>query len=284
MSVVAIITDTDASLPQSISEEFGIYQVPITVNFGNEVLKTGIDIDDQSLFERVDREGKLPTTSAPAPGDFSMVFEKAFDSGAESILCFCVSSEISATYAAAMTARQLIPERDIHVVDTRTLTMAQGFMVLAAAEAAKEGHSVSDILALVEGMRERIYMFGVLPTLKYLAMSGRVGYIAAGFANVISIKPILTVRDGKLDLLERVRTLKKAWARAIQLTIEAINGRNVERLAIVHVRAESEATDFYKQLDESINYSGEVLYAELTPGLSVHSGAGMVGVCFVVGE
>lgn len=188
MSVVAIITDTDASLPQSISEEFGIYQVPITVNFGNEVLKTGIDIDDQSLFERVDRAGKLPTTSAPAPGDFSTVFEKAFDSGAESILCFCVSSEISATYAAAKTARQLIPERDIHVVDTRTLTMAQGFMVLAAAEAAKEGHSVSDILALVEGMRERIYMFGVLPTLKYLAMSGRVGYIAAGFANVISIK------------------------------------------------------------------------------------------------
>ncbi len=284
MPGIAIITDTDASLPQSICDEFGIYQVPIAINFGLEVLKTGIDIDDKSLFDRVDREGKLPTTSAPAPGDFSKVFEKAFDLDAESILCFCVSSEISATYGAAMSARQLMPERDIHVVDTRNLTMAQGFMVLAAAEAAREGHPVSEILTMVEGMRERIYMFGVLPTLKYLAMSGRVGSVAAGFANVISIKPILTVRDGKLDLLERVRTLKKAWMRAIQLSEETIGGRRVERLAIVHVRAEPEAEEFYRQLNESINYPGEVIYAELTPGLSVHSGAGMVGVCFVVGE
>lgn len=284
MPKIAIITDTDASLPQSISDKFGIHQVPITVNFGTEVLKTGIDIDDQSLFERVDKEGKLPTTSAPAPGEFSTAFERAFESGAETVLCFCVSSEISATYGAAESARQMMPERDIHVFDTRNLTMGQGFMVLAAAEAVKEGKPVSEILSLVEGMRDRIYMFAVLPTLKYLAMSGRVGHVAAGFANVISIKPILTVRDGKLDLLERVRTLSKAWARAIQLSVEAIGSRRVERLAVVHVRAESEAEDFYRQLNESFNYPGEVIYAELTPGLSVHSGAGMVGACFVVSD
>jgi len=127
-------------------------------------------------------------------------------------------------------------------------------------------------------------MYAVLPTLKYLAMSGRVGSLAAGFADVISIKPILTVRDGKLDLLERVRTLKKAWKRAIELSAEAVGSSQVERLAIVHVNAESEAIEFYKQLNQAISFSGEVLYAELTPGLSVHSGAGMVGACFVVSE
>ena len=115
-------------------------------------------------------------------------------------------------------------------------------------------------------------------------MSGRVGSLAAGFADVISIKPILTVRDGKLDLLERVRTLKKAWKRAIELSAEAVGSSQVERLAIVHVNAESEAIEFYKQLNQAISFSGEVLYAELTPGLSVHSGAGMVGACFVVSE
>ena len=106
MPAVAVITDTDASLPESVSDQFHILQVPITINFGSEVLKTGIDIDDQSLFDRVDREGKLPTTSAPSPGEFSDTFAQALRSGAETVLCFCVSSEISATYEAAVSAQK----------------------------------------------------------------------------------------------------------------------------------------------------------------------------------
>lgn len=271
-------------MPKSVSEKFGVHQVPIAVNFGSEELKTGIDIDDRGLFERVDKGGKLPTTSAPAPGDFSSAFEKAFEVGAESVLCFCVSSEVSATYGAAEAARQMMEDKDIHVVDTLSLSMGQGFMVLAAAEATQAGRSVPEILSLVEGLHQRTYLYAVLPTLKYLAMSGRVGHLAAGFADMISIKPVLTIKDGKLDLLERVRTLKKAYSRAIELCVEAIDSRPVERLAIVHVRAEDEARQFCEQFNQAVNYSGEMFYAELTPGLSVHSGAGMVGACFVVSD
>jgi DegV family protein with EDD domain len=284
MSATAIITDTDASLPQPVADQYSIQQVPITVHFGSEILKTGIDIDDAGLFARVDREGALPTTAAPAPGDFAKAFEKAFEGGAETVLCFCVSSKVSATYGAAVAARQTMPERDIKVVDTLNLTMGQGFMVLAAAEAAQAGQPAGEILNLVEEVRARTHMYAVLPTLKYLAMSGRVGSLAAGFADVISIKPILTIQDGKLDLLERVRTLKKAWRRAIRLSEESIGSSKVERMAILHVNAEAEAKEFSNQLGQVVPYSGEVLFAELTPGLSVHSGAGMVGVCFVVRE
>ncbi len=258
--------------------------MPITVNFGAEVLKTGIDIDDAGLFARVDREGTLPTTAAPAPGDFTTAYKNAFENGAETVLCFCVSSEISATYGAAVAARQTMPDWDIQVVDTLNLTMGQGYMVLAAAEAAQGGKPVPEILSIVDQIRARSHMYAVLPTLKYLAMSGRVGSLAAGFADVISIKPILTVRDGKLDLLERVRTLKKAWKRAIELSSEAVGTNKVEQMSIVHVNAESEAKEFYNQLRQVVSSSGEVLFAELTPGLSVHSEAGMVGVCFVVSE
>ncbi len=137
---------------------------------------------------------------------------------------------------------------------------------------------------MVEDMQARTYLFGVVPTLKYLAMSGRVGQVAAGIGDIISIKPVLTIKDGKLDLLERVRTLKKAYARAIELCVEAIDSRPVERLAIVHVRAEEEANKFNAQFQQAVNYSGETLYAELTPGLSVHTGAGLVGASFVVSE
>jgi len=274
MPAVAIITDTDASLPNDVAENYIIQQVPITVNFGSEVLKSGIDIDVTGLFARVDREGTLPTTAAPAQGDFATAFEKSFESGADSVLCFCVSSEVSATYGAAVAARQT----------TLNLTMGQGFMVLGAAEAARNGKPVPEILSIAEQVRKRTHMYAVLPTLKYLAMSGRVGSLAAGFTDVISVKPILTVRDGKLDLLERVRTLKKAWKRAIELSAAAVGTSQVERLAIVHVNAVSEAREFYKQVSASVPYSGEVFYAELSPGLSVHSGSGMVAVCFVVSE
>jgi DegV family protein with EDD domain len=282
MARIAIVTDTDASLPKKVSADLGIHQVPIAVSFGSEVLKTGIEIDDKSLFERVDRDGKLPTTSAPAPGDFAAAFGAAFKAGAESVLCFCVSSEMSATFSAAESARQTMPERDIHILDTLSLSMGQGFMVMAAAEAAQHGSSITEIISLVESLRERTYLFAVLPTLKYLAMSGRVGQVAAGVADIISIKPLLTIKDGKLDLLERVRTLKRAYSRAVDLCLEAQDSRPVERLAIVHVRAEDEAQRFYDQLIKAINFTGEPLYAELTPGLSVHTGAGLVGTCFVV--
>jgi fatty acid-binding protein DegV len=99
-----------------------------------------------------------------------------------------------------------------------------------------------------------------------------------------NIKPILTMRDGKLDLLERVRTQRKAWARAIELSVEAAASRRIERLAMVHVSAESEAHEFYKQIRKAIPCPEEVLYAELTPGLSVHSGDSMVGAAFVAAE
>ena len=284
MTPLAIITDTDASLPVDLAERLEIDQVPILIQFGDETFKTGIDIDDLKVFRRIDREGKLPTTSAPAPGQFAQAYRQAFERGADSVICFCVSSKVSATYSAALTARETMPARDITVIDTLSLSMGQGFMVLAAAETAASGATRQEVIDHALEIGNRSYLYAALSTLKYLAMSGRVGHLAAGMATLLNVKPILTIQDGKLDMLERARTRKKSWERLIELTIEHLKGQPIERLAVVHVAAPDEANKFKELIQAQLPCPDEILISELTPGLSVHSGAGMVGLAYVAGK
>ena len=110
-----------------------------------------MDINDAQLFARIDRENKLPTTSAPSTGQFKEAFQNAFDAGAETVVCICVSGAVSATYNSALGAKELLPERDIEVIDSRSLSMGQGFQVLAAAEAAQQGKSKEEVVAAAEG-------------------------------------------------------------------------------------------------------------------------------------
>lgn len=284
MTKYAVITDTDASISLAQAEKLSIRQVPIIVQFGEESFRAVYDIDDRQTFSRIDSAGKLPTTSAPSPGQFVQEFKSAFDQGAEGILCFTVSSEVSATYAAAVTASKDFPGKDITVVDTRSLSMGQGFQVLYAAEALQKGASRDEALAIAKSVEERTHFFAALSTLKYLAMSGRVGHLTAGIANLLNVKPILTIQNGKLELIERVRTKNKAWARLIELAGEKITGHSIERMAIAHVAAAESAAEFESSLRKSFVCPPEISRCELTPGLSVHSGAGLVGVGIVLGK
>jgi DegV family protein with EDD domain len=284
MSDIAIITDTDCSLPSDLARNHRIAQVPIMIQLGENSYRDAFEADNPLVFGWIDKEGKFPTTAAPSPGQFTDAFKKAFEAGARTVLCFCVSSEVSATYAAARSAAELMEGKDIRVVDTRNLSMGQGYMVLAASEAVEAGASADEALARAESVGKRVHLFASLATLKYLAMSGRVGHLAAGLAGLMDVKPILTVKDGKLQMLERVRTQSKSWARAIQVTAEAAKGGGIEKMAILHVKALEKAKQFEGLVRAALPCPTDIIYAEMNPGLSIHSGAGLVGVVFVTKE
>lgn len=286
MKKTSIVTDTDASLPPELAKKFNIRQVPISIHFDDEVLRTGIDVDDASLFPRIEALGKLPTTAAPSPGDFAKAFQECFeDDQADQVLCFVVSGEVSGTYDSALiAANELMPEKDITVINTLSLSMGQGYMTLLAAEALANGASSDEVISIAEQLRDRTFLFGALSTLKYLAMGGRVSHMTAEMAGLLNIKPILTILDGKLDMLEKVRTRKKAWARIIDLTAESAGNKPIERMSILHVACPEEAELLKTQLTEKLTCPEEIHIAELTPGLSVHTGPGFVGVVFVRGE
>jgi DegV family protein with EDD domain len=283
MPKISIVTDTDASLPAKIAKKYKIRQVPISVHFGEDMYEDGINIDNAFLFERINKEGKLPSTSAPAPGKFAEVFKESFDEDdSDSLICFCISSAMSATAEAAnIAAKELLPDKKITVVDTRTLSMGQAFMAMAAADAVRDGADVAGAIKSAEELRSRTSLYGALATLKYLAMSGRVSQVAAGMAGMLNIKPILSVQNGKLELLEKVRTRKKAWVRMIELVQSDLKDTSAEKMAVLHVNAPEAAESFKELLKKEVACPNEILDAELLPGLSVHTGDGLVGVSFV---
>jgi len=283
MSKIAIITDTDSSLPKDIADQYNIIQVPISINFDEDLSGTDLTINNEQLFSHVDKTGKLPTTSAPSPALFKQYFEQILAAEVpDTILCFTVSASMSRTYQSATEAAKELSNHDIRVIDSETLSMEQGYMAIAAAKAAKIGATIDDITQSAFASRDNTILYGALSTLRYLSMSGRVSHVAAGMAGMLNIKPILSVQNGKLDMLEKIRTRKKSWTRMIELVQEDLNNRTIQEVCILHVNAAQPAQEFEKMVRNALVCPNEIPAIEVNPGLSVHTGAGLVGLCIVM--
>lgn len=283
MTKISIITDTDSSLPEQMAAEYGILQVPISIHMGDDLSGTDHTITNAELFAKVDEMGKLPTTAAPTPGIFVEYFQRVFaEQKPDTLIYYAISGEMSATIKSAQIAADDLKEYDIRVIDSNTLSMAQGYMVLAAAEAAKQGKSLDEVIITAEKVRENTVLYGGLATLKYLSMSGRVSHVTAGMAGMLDIKPILSVQNGKLDMLEKIRTRKKSWSRMIELVTADVGQRSIAHACVLHVNAEDAATEFEGMLRAALPCPKNVPLVDVNPGLAVHTGAGLVGTCMVI--
>jgi DegV family protein with EDD domain len=277
MDKIAIITDTDSSLPVDLAIQYGIRQVPINLHMDGETYEAGVDFNDHILFEKLEKSNQYPTTSAPAPAAFAKAFNAAILEGAQSIICICVSRKVSSAYDSAVLASQMF-QQDIVVIDSQNLSMGQGFMVLTAAEIVLNGASRKEVLEHLTNVRKRIHTFAFLPSLKYIALSGRLNKLSANIADTLDIKLILTVRDGKLEVVSRQRTVNKAIEKMLELVYLSCNKKTIERGAILHADSPEKALKLQARVSSIDPGVKPYFLAELTPGLSIHTGYGTIGI------
>ena len=255
-------------------ERYDIRTVPINIQFGTETYQEGIDIDRPTFFRKL--EEVMPTSSQPSPGQFAEVYRELADQG-HSILCVVITSKHSGTYQSAVLAKSMLPEADIEVFDTLSISIGTGYQVLAAARAAEEGQSMEEIIQLLEGIRSRMYLYLTPATLKYLQKSGRVGKLAGALASLLNVKPIIKVEDGVLEAFEKVRTRSKSLDRIVELTAEAVGTTEPVKLGIPHAEVPDEAEELRERLESTFNCD-EMHVVDLACSLTVHGGPGIIGI------
>ena len=231
MGRVAIVTDSTADLAPGTAAAAGIRVVPLFVRFGAEEFRVGVDLTTEQFWTRMlAPDAPFPTTAAPSPGTFQATFEACFAEGADAIVCPTIGSKLSATFQSATLAARALPDREIHVIDTGSTSMSTGIPAQLAAEMATAGATGSEIAAAVRDRLSDVDLYVAVDTLEYLRKGGRLSAARAAIGTLLSVKPIITVRDGIVVMAERPRTRAKARERVIEL----VTAQPVERIAILH--------------------------------------------------
>ncbi len=276
MTRVAIVTDSASDLDPGRARELGITVVPLVVNFGSESLKSGVDITADEFWARMTGpDAPFPTTAASSPGDFQAAYERAFAEGAEGVVSIHVAGTLSGAIKSAEIARGLLPDREIHIVDSMLASMGEGQLAELGAGMARLGVSAQEIARVLVKRREDIGVFLALDTLEYLKRGGRISGATAAIGTLLSLKPIIKISDGHVEVFERVRTKGKARERLIELLCT----RPIERLSILHTTNAS-VEEFTRELVAHV--PGGIDASKVTvdlvgPSIGPHLGPGCVG-------
>ncbi len=275
----AVVTDSAADLPSQLAAAARIRVVPLSVRFGTEELRDGVDLSTEQFWDRLGRPGTPPpATASPSPGLFRRTFEACFADGADAIVCPTIGSRLSATFQSATVAAAALPEREIHVIDTGSTSMATGMPALLAAELSAAGTPAAEIASRVRERLVDLDLFVALDTLEYLRRGGRLSTPQAAIGAILSVKPIITVRDGVVVVAERQRTRSRARERVIELA----TARPLERLAIMHTPSspQAEVAEFRDRLVARVPGGidpGRVTVALIGATTGPHLGPGMMG-------
>ena len=275
--VVRIVTDSGADIPEEVCDDLGIIVVPLTVSFGVDTYRDGVDLTSDEFYRRLIDDAAMPTTSQPSVGNFVEVYDGLKGSATE-VLSIHVSSKLSGTVNAATQATsQADLGSGIHIFDSKQVSMGFGFSVIAAAEAAKQGASLAEATAAAQSVLDRTSVFVLFDTLKYLEKGGRMGKASALLGTVLQIKPILTLDDGVIAIQQKIRTFRKG----IQGMIQLVDGcGSLESAAVLYTTDPSAAVNFADGLKGKLPGGSAPWTVRLSPAIGTHGGPGVLGgVC-----
>ena len=280
---VAVLTDSTASIPEPMLAELDIRTVAYYIHRGQEVLRDLVTIQREEFLSWLITAKVLPTTASPGPGDYFEAYKGLLEEGHDEIVSIHMTSKGSGAYQAALVAQSMIKEQDpavhVEVIDTRNVSLCQGWMAIEAARASLAGLRLQEIVAKVKSMLPVTHMIQTADTLKYLYMGGRIGKATNLLGSLLNIKPLIGMEDGEIVPLGAARGRGHAY-QAIANKVEATIGKGRARIAYVHAGAKQEVERLKAMVEDKVEVV-ESFVAELSPALAVHSGPGTAGLCFL---
>jgi DegV family protein with EDD domain len=282
MSIVGVLTDSCASIPEKLIEELNIKVVPYYIHRGKESLRDLVDVQWEEFFRWLATAKELPKTANPGPGDYLEGF-KELAQRTQGIVSIHMTSVGSGAYQAAVMAREMtrevLPDVHIEVIDTRNVSLCHGWMAIEAARAALVGKSLDEIVQLVRDMIPITRMIQTADTLRYLYMGGRIGKAQHLVGSLLNIRPLIGMEEGVIVPLGQARGRLGAYRKIVEMMEKDVGHRGRVKVAFVHAAALEEAEKLRTMVEERLTCV-EVLMAELSPALGVHTGPGTAGVCY----
>jgi DegV family protein with EDD domain len=284
MSKVAVVTDSTAYIPEEMLTGLPIHSLPLQVIWGEQVLLDNVDIHPNEFYERLQTAKVMPTTSQVTPAAFDKLYAQLLEEGFE-ILSMHISSKLSGTLDSATQSRSNFPGAKIDLFDSETSAMALGFQVLTVARAAAAGASMKDCIELATQARANCEVYFVVSTLEFLRRGGRIGGAQAFLGTALNLKPILSVQDGKVAAVEKVRTMSKALDRLTDIIEQRVGDRRPIHLATLHANAKDEAVALLERIRQRFDKDAvtEAVLSEVSPVIGTHTGPGTVGVALLAG-
>ena len=268
---VKVVTDSTSDIPKELAAQLGIAVVPLTVFFGEQPFKDGIDIHPDEFFKRLTSGGVLPRTTQPTVGEFTEVYKPLVDAGNE-IVSVHISSKLSGTVNSALSASHEMQDAKIEIVDTGLASLALALVAKAAAVAANGGASLAEVVKVANDTAEHIDLYFVLDTLEFLQKGGRIGKAQAILGGLLSIKPVLKVVDGEIHPHEKVRTRAKALQRMRNIAKE---GAPYAEIAFIHAATPAETAEFEEYLAPLA--TEPLISGSIGPVVGTYTGPGVVG-------
>ncbi len=275
---VAIVVDSTSTIPEGIVREYGIHVIPLTLVWGNDTYLDGVEMSAGDFYDRLRDDPVFPSTTQPSVAEFEELY-KSIGSSASDILVITLSGELSGTLNSAVQAKSLITETNIEIIDTRTMSMAAGYVALAAARQAKSGGSLEECANAARAANDNVGVLVTLDSLEYLHRGGRIGGARKLLGGALNIKPILTVEDGIVQDAGKVRTRRKALKHLIDSVVEAVAGKEGIRLAGLHASSPDDAAYVLEECNKAVG-AVETLLTELSPVVGAHVGPGGVGIAW----